>query len=117
MDSTADPAPATEWWRSSDDELVAAWNRVEQAQRHLDAELLAIVGEADNRNLAGTSKYPNLALLQRDLLGISLAESKRRVDRARAITPGQQITGDAMPAVLPPAGAALASGEITAEHV
>lgn len=87
MDTATGPALAPDWWQASDDELVAAWNQVEHAQRCLDAQLLAIVGEADNRNLAGTSGYPNLAALQRDLLGISLAESKRRIERARAITP------------------------------
>ena len=105
------------WWQSTDRELCDAITELETRMRRDYATLLTILGEADTRGLAKSCGYATLPHLLQDLVRVSAAEAKRRVEQALAITPARMITGTELPPPLPITGEAAREGELSADHI
>jgi hypothetical protein len=108
---------STALWRCGDEELLAAIVETEQNTRAGAARMLSVLGEAQNRGLAGSKGYSSTATFLIHLLNISRGEANYRLTQARAVTETPSVSGASMPAPLPSMGAALAEGAVTAEHV
>src|SRR5260221_4293 len=71
--------PATEWWRASDDELLAGMVEAESRLRREYAVVGGMIAEAGARGLASRVGYPNLPELLRATLRITRAEARQRI--------------------------------------
>lgn len=106
-----------EWSRVGNAELVAALRLSQDRLNAEYGELLAILRETLQRNVAGALGYRSLAQLLRDVQRIGPAEANRRVAQAEAVTTGLGVSGAALPPRLPTTAAAVAAGTIGAEQV
>ena len=111
------PEAAEELWRLSAVELRTALVEAEAQLRRSHAHVLAVLAEAQSRNLAEIAGYPNLVDLQHDLLNVTRWEGKRRLAHADAVLPRRGLGGAHIPARLPATGEALREGAIGTDHV
>lgn len=100
-----------------DSELVSELQRVESRRRALYAEELAVLAEADARNLAGGMGYRDLAAVTCEALRVNRADARRRVGHARSLVGSRTLTGEDIESSLPVVGEALVAGEVSPEHV
>ncbi|MGH3440321.1 MAG: DUF222 domain-containing protein, partial [Sciscionella sp.] len=104
-------------WRCGDDELLAAMLGAERERRLIEARMLALLGEVNNRKLAAAKGYASAQQLLCELLNISRVEATRRLACADEATASPGIGGVMIAPALPASGAALAEGAISVEHV
>jgi hypothetical protein len=83
MGKSADAMLATEWWRASDAEVLAAMREAEEFARRVYAATLAIHAEAESRGLTGG--YDCTRVVLHDTARIPLAEAVRRESHANLL--------------------------------
>lgn len=100
-----------------DAEVVARLQALESRRHALYAEELAVLAEADSRNLAGVMGHRDLASVTCEALRVNRAEARRRIGHARTLVASHTLTGQPVPPELPTVGEALGAGSISPEHV
>jgi hypothetical protein len=105
---------AIEWWRCGDEELLERLGELERASRTLSAVMARVITETDARGLAGEFGYGNLPELLRDLLVITRADAKRRVERARQVAELPLVSEAADAGVLHPDHVAMIADTMAA---
>ncbi len=98
------------------DELLALLRDVDTQLRRLAAVDAQLIGEIDQRHTAAELGAANTAVLLGQLLRIAPGEAAARVRAARDLAPRRGLTGEALPAIFPAVGAALAAGELNPAH-
>ncbi|MBF6170042.1 DUF222 domain-containing protein [Nocardia blacklockiae] len=78
----APDAPARRWPELADVDLLRTLVETERHRRRLGAAMAAAVAEAERRGLAADTGYRDTAELLSDLLRISDAEARRRIEYA-----------------------------------
>ena len=111
------PEAAAQLWQLSHAELRTALVEAETQLRRSHARVLAVLAEAQSRNLAEVAGYLNLVDLQHDLLHVTPREAQRRLTQAEAVLPRRGLAGVQIPARLPATGQALQEGAIGVDHV
>ena len=104
-------------WQHSGEELLHALALSESRQRQEYATSLELIAELTTRNIAAEVGYSSLAEVLRDVLRISPAEARRRINHAEAVTEVPLVSGGVVPAPLPATATALREGVLGAEHV
>src|SRR5882757_576720 len=89
MSSTAHVDSAAEWWRSSDDELLAGMVEAESRLRREYAALVEMIAEAEARGVASRVGYSNLPELLRATLKITRSEARQRISHGGVAGLGQ----------------------------
>jgi hypothetical protein len=103
MEMSADALLATEWWRATDADLLAAIADAEELHRRAYAATLAIHAEARTRNLTGGYDCTRVAI--HDAARISVVEAARR-EQHLDLLDRSALTRTA-----------VASGEVGADHL
>ena len=98
------------------DELLALLRDVDTQLRRLAAVDAVLVGEVDQRNLGAELGARTTAGLLTQLLRVAPGEAAARLRAARDLAPRRGLTGEALPAIFPAVGAALAAGELNPAH-
>ncbi len=98
------------------DELLALLRDVDSQLRRLAAVDAQLIGEVDQRHTAAELGAANTAVLLGQLLRIAPGEAAARLRAARDLAPRRGLTGEALPAIFPAVGAALAAGELNPAH-
>lgn len=104
-------------WQRGVVELLHELREVESRMRRDYSTALELISELDIRDGARECGYPGLAQLLKDVLRVSTAEAKRRIQHANTVTEVPLVSGGAIAAPLPATAAALREGELGAEHV
>ncbi len=89
----------------------------EERSRRGYATSLELIAELATRDAAAELGYAGLADLLRDVVRISLAEARRRIGHAEAVSEVPLVSGGVVPAALPVAAAALRDGVLSSDHV
>ncbi|HEY2825816.1 MAG TPA: DUF222 domain-containing protein, partial [Gemmatimonadales bacterium] len=103
MEKAADELLATEWWRATEAELLAAMREMEELSRRVYAHTLALHAEAEKRGVTGGYDCTRVAL--RDAARISINEAIRRETHLDLIEHS------------PAAREALAAGQLGPDHL
>ena len=103
MEKSADELLATEWWRATDADVLAAIADAEELHRRAYAVTLAVHAEARTRNLTGG--YDSTRVAIHDAARISVIEAARREKHLDLLDSSTL------------ARTAVASGEVGAEHL
>jgi Domain of unknown function (DUF222)/HNH endonuclease len=98
------------------DELLTMLGELETQRRRLPVLDHALVGELDQRGVAGDLAARNTRSLLRDVLRLSPEQAKARYDAAIDLGPRRSLTGEALPPLLPAVAAAQAAGSISPAH-
>jgi hypothetical protein len=98
------------------DELLDLIRDLERETRRLAAVDHVIVAEVDERGLAGELARANTATLLHDLLQISPAEAKARVEASRELTTRHGLTGEVTPPLFESIATAQRLGTISTAH-
>ncbi|WP_375489963.1 DUF222 domain-containing protein [uncultured Jatrophihabitans sp.] len=98
-------------------EVTQLLRELEVQRRRLVAVDHRVLGEVDERGVAGEYARSSTADLLVQMLRVTPAEAKARVRQARAVQPNTTLTGAVTPAVLPRCAAAARAGEISAAHI
>ena len=98
------------------DELLDLLRGVETQRRRLPVVDHRLVAEIEQRGVAGELCARDTRTLLRDVLRLSPAEAKARVDRAVDLGPRASISGEPLGPLLPAIAAAQAKGAISPEH-
>lgn len=104
-------------WQRSGEELLRDVAELEMRMRRDYAMSLELVRELEVRDVVSEVGYPNLAVLLRDVLRVSVREASRRIRQANAVTQAPAISGGMLPAVLPLTAAAVREGALGPEHI
>ncbi|WP_416564682.1 DUF222 domain-containing protein [Nocardia testacea] len=80
--ASAPHAPTRRWSELADVDLLRTLVETERHRRRLGAAMVAAVAEAERRGLAADTGYRDTAELLSDLLRISTAEARRRIECA-----------------------------------
>src|ERR1700710_718050 len=107
----------TEWWKTSEQEVLRA---LAQKQRQLAAahrELLELAQEIAARGLGAKHGYVTDVELLRCTQNITKAEAQRRLAAARDVLPTRTVTGEIVPPALPETARAVAEDAISGEHI
>ncbi|GLY65480.1 HNH endonuclease signature motif containing protein [Amycolatopsis taiwanensis] len=110
-------ASVSRLWQVPDGDLTALLVACEQKLRTGYAEMLAIVGEIQQRGLGKSLGFKDTAAFLTDALRISAREAKQRIDHAAATMASSSLTGVPQPPPQAATGKALTAGDINAEHV
>ncbi|GLY71552.1 HNH endonuclease signature motif containing protein [Amycolatopsis taiwanensis] len=113
----SEQTPASRLWQVSDRDLAAIVVACEQKLRAGYAEMLAAVGESEQRGLGKSLGYKDTSAFLTDSLRISAREAKQRIEHAAATMPSSSLTGVPQPPPQAATGEALTAGDINAEHV
>ncbi|WP_027945637.1 DUF222 domain-containing protein, partial [Amycolatopsis taiwanensis] len=113
----SEQTPASQLWQVPDGDLAAIMVAWEEKLRMDYAQMLAIVGEAEQRGLGKSLGFKDTSAFLTDALRISAREAKQRIEHAAATMPSSSLTGVPQPPPLSATGEALAAGAINAEHV
>ncbi|SFO96671.1 HNH endonuclease [Amycolatopsis arida] len=108
--------PPSEVWRWGDEQLASAALASEAVLRREYAWMVALVAEAERRDLGRRLGYAGTTGWMREELRLSAREIRTRLGLAAATRPEQSLTGPPRPARLAATGTALATAEISAEH-
>lgn len=98
-------------------ELTGLLGELEVQHRRLDAVAVAIDAATDERRVAGEFADATLTDLLAARLTVDGREARARAQRAALLGPRFALSGECLAPILPRAAAALASGQISAEHV
>jgi hypothetical protein len=98
------------------DELLALLRGLETQRRRLPVVDHALIGELDQRGVAGELAARDTKTLLRDVLRLSPRQAKARYEAAVDLGPRRGLTGDVLPPLLPAVAAAQADGAISPEH-
>uniref|UniRef100_UPI0004808752 DUF222 domain-containing protein n=1 Tax=Amycolatopsis taiwanensis TaxID=342230 RepID=UPI0004808752 len=113
----SEQTPASRLSQVSDRDLAAIVVACEQKLRAGYAEMLAAMGESEQRGLGKSLGFKDTAAFLTDALRISAREAKQRIDHAAATMPSSSLTGVPQPPPHAATGHALTAGDINAEHV
>ncbi|WP_043841954.1 HNH endonuclease signature motif containing protein [Amycolatopsis taiwanensis] len=113
----SEQTPTSRLWQVPDGDLATIMVACEEKLRTGYAEMLAIVGEIEQRGLAKSLGFKDTSAFLTDALRISGREARQRIEHAAAIMPSSSLTGVPQPPPLSATGEALATGDINAEHV
>src|SRR5882757_10830623 len=114
--TTVDALIALDLTRLSRDELLELLRGVETQRRRLPVVDHALIAELDRRGAAGEVMARDTPSLLREVLRVSPREATARHEAALDLGPGQSLTGQARPPLLPAVAAAQAEGAISVEH-
>jgi hypothetical protein len=103
MEKTANELLATEWWRATEAELLAAISEMEELSRRVYAHTLALHAEAEKRGVTGGYDCTRVAV--HDAARISINETIRRETHIELVEHS------------PAAREALAAGVLDADHL
>jgi Domain of unknown function (DUF222) len=107
-----------DWSVEIDDELLDGVRRMDQVDRQAPARRCAALTEVKTRGLAEQHGCRTAAAFLRQLLNCSAAEAGSRLALADDLMPGRSMSsGELLPPKLPALAAAVAAGEVSAEHV
>jgi hypothetical protein len=98
------------------DDLLTLLRGLETQRRRLPVLDHALIGELDQRGIAGELAARNTRSLLRDLLRLSPGQAKARYDAAVDLGPRRGLTGEALAPLLPAVAAAQAAGSISPAH-
>ncbi len=102
----------------SDGESLQGLTELERAIRRLPAARSVRVADVVSRGLAEQHGCRTAAAFLRQLLNCSAAEAGSRLSLADDLVPGRSMTsGELLPPKLPALAAAVADGDVGAEHV
>ena len=117
MGDVSDTALASRLWQLPDGDLTTELVACEEKLRTTHADMLAIVGEIEQRGLGRSLGFKDTAALLTETLRISGREARTRIEQAAAIMPSSSLTGVPQPPPQAVTGEALAAGAINREHV
>ena len=107
-----------DWSVVSDEKLLDRLRRIDRVERQIPAGRSAVLSEVKTRGLAEQHGCRTAAAFLRQLLNCSAAEAGSRLALADDLVPGRSLsTGELLPPKLPALAAAVAAGDIGAEHV
>ncbi|PZS02256.1 MAG: HNH endonuclease [Pseudonocardiales bacterium] len=104
-------------WQCSNAELLDLLTGIEAQVRALQAVGLRLLAQADARGAATTVGATSAVAVLRASCNITAADAASRVRSAAALHGAVSASGAQLPAALPDAAAAFATGSIGAEHV
>ncbi|WP_027944080.1 HNH endonuclease signature motif containing protein [Amycolatopsis taiwanensis] len=113
----SEQSPGSQLWQVPDGDLAAIVVACEEKLRTGYAEMLAAVGESEQRGLGKSLGYKDTAAFLTDTLRISTREAKQRIDHAAATMPSSSLTGVPQPPPQAATSQALTAGDINVEHV
>lgn len=87
-----------ECWQETDEALIERLRRVESRSRELYSESLELLAEIEGRGLAQSLGYGGVVALLRDVLRLSLTESRRRVGHMQAVQHSPALADPALSA-------------------
>src|SRR5882672_9009189 len=116
LSDAVDTLTALDLTRLSRDELLTLLRDLETHCRRLPVVDHALIAELDHRGSAGELMARDTATLLREVLRVSPREATARHEAALDLGPGQSLTGQARPPLLPAVAAAQAEGAISPEH-
>ncbi|WP_027947395.1 HNH endonuclease signature motif containing protein [Amycolatopsis taiwanensis] len=113
----SEQTPASQLWQVPDGDLAAIVMAREEKLRTAYAEMLAAVGEAEQRGLGKSLGFKDTSAFLTDALRIFRREARQRIDHAAAMMPSSSLTGVPQHPPLAATGGALTAGDINTEHV
>jgi hypothetical protein len=116
LESAVDEVIGLSLTSSSDDEVVALWQRLEAVSRRLAVADHVVIGEVSSRRLDFGHGCTGIAGFARQALRIGIREAHARVRGADAAGPRRAMTGQALGPIYPRVAAAQAAGDISPAH-
>ncbi|WP_176921507.1 HNH endonuclease signature motif containing protein [Pseudonocardia oroxyli] len=107
----------SDWSEMAGEDLLVLLSDVQSARNALDARMLGIVAEVEERGLASENGYRDTADLLASLQLVSPGMARARVAGARAVVPQWSLIGEELPAALPATAEAVGAAAVSLEHV
>jgi hypothetical protein len=103
----------TRWWHASDQELLTALGRTQQAVNAAHRTMLELVAEVVRRGVGARAGFRSEVELLHLTQNITKTAARARIDAATDVLPARTLSGQELPAT----AAAVAADAISAEHV
>ncbi|MDT4923710.1 MAG: hypothetical protein QOG01_1423, partial [Pseudonocardiales bacterium] len=116
LESAVDEVIGLSLTSSSDDDVVALWQRLEAVSRRLAVADHVVISEVSTRRLDFSHGCTGIAAFARQALRIGIREAHARVRAADAAGPRRAMTGQALGPIYPRVAAAQAAGDISPAH-
>jgi hypothetical protein len=116
LEAALDEVLAGSLHTSSDDEVLAHWQRLEAVSRRLAVADHAVIAEVTTRRLDFRHGGNGIAAFARQALRIGIREAHARVRAAEAAGPRRAMTGEALGPVYTAVAAAQSAGVISPAH-